>query len=232
MYGARANYEMAEVRSQEPEIMKDAFLGMCSSMAAGYYEKITSRPVVCDKNRGWTHYFEWVEQWNGESKMVCMVRDLRSVIASFERIYRANRHRPIGIDNPQEMLNMTVEQRVNHWLNSQPVGLALHRTLDLFQRGISEKILFIRYEDLCRSPQEVLDDVYCFIGEESFQHDFQNLTKEVTEDDSVFGVYGSHKVKKSLTTPRQADWLDVIPSPIAEQIKHSTNWYFEAFKYS
>jgi sulfotransferase len=231
MYGARANYELAEVRSQEPQLMQDAFLGMCSSMANGYYDKITDRPIVCDKNRGWAHYYEWVEQWNAEPKMICMVRDLRSIIASLERIHRANRHRPVGIDNPREMLNMTVEQRVNYWLNSQPVGLALQRTLDVFQRGIAEKVLFVRYEDLCYSPQEVMNGVYEFIGEEPFAHDFQNLKKEIVEDDSVFGVYGSHKVNSSISPAKPSGWLDVIPQGIADQIKQSAPWYFNSFNY-
>ena len=53
--------------------------------------KVRDRPVVIDKNRGWAHYFEWVAQWCPGPKMICMVRDLRSVVASMERIYRANR---------------------------------------------------------------------------------------------------------------------------------------------
>lgn len=230
-FAARGNYELAEVKAQDPVLMQRAFLAMCRGMAESYYEAITDRPVVVDKNRGWSHYFEWVEQWWPKPKMICMVRDLRSILASMERIYRANRHRPTGPDNPHEMRNMTVEQRVKHWLNTQPVGLALARTRDLFQRGVAGKMLFIRYEDLCSSSQETVNRVYEFVEEEPFEHDFANIVKGVVEDDSHFGVYGQHKVHKEIRPVTPTDWSAVLPQPVASGIRLGSQWYFEAFNY-
>lgn len=230
-FGARGNYELAEVKSQDSKLMKEAFINMCQGMAQSYYGAITDRPIVCDKNRGWSHYYEWVEQWHPEPKMICMVRDLRSIIGSMERIYRKHRHMPIGPDNPRELQNMTVETRAKYWLNTQPVGLALTRTLDLFQRNLDNKIFFVRYEDLCTNPQETLDSIYAFIGEEPFQHDFDNLHKEVVEDDSHFGPYGQHNVQSKLVAPRWSDWDDVLPSPVVEGIRQGTPWYFDRFQY-
>jgi len=231
MYGARSNYNLAEVKSQDPQLMKDAFISMCSAMAQGYYAPITDRSIVCDKNRGWSHYFEWAAQWNPNPKMICMVRDLRSIIASMERIYQANRHNPEGPDNPVKMQNMTVSQRVQYWLTSQPIGLALQRTADLFQRGVAKDIYFIRYEDLCASPQESMDKLYEYIGEESYLHDFNNITKEVYEDDSHFGIFGAHSVKPQLKPSKLSDWTDVLIPEIATSIKDSHAWYQNTFQY-
>ena len=230
-FGARGNYGLAEVKSQDPALMQSAFIAMCKGMAESYYGAITDRPIVCDKNRGWSHYYEWVEQWHPEPKMICMVRDLRSIIGSMERIFRRHRHTPAGPDNPRDLQNMTVEARAKYWLNTQPVGLALARTLDLFQRNLAEKMLFVRYEDLCTNPQETLNDVYEYIGEEPFEHDFDNIQKEVVEDDSHFGVYGQHAVRPKLVAPRRSDWEDVLPKHVAEGIRQGTPWYFEQFQY-
>jgi sulfotransferase len=230
-FAARGNYELPEVRSQNPKLMHEAFLGMCKGMAESYYAALTDRQVVVEKNRGWSHYYEWVAQWNPDPKMVCMVRDLRSVIASMERIYRKNRHRPTGPDNPAQLQGMTVEQRVQHWLNTQPIGLALSRTLDLFQRDVAKNILFVRYEDLCTDPQKELDRVYEYIGEPSFQHDFENITKEVEEDDSHFGVYGQHSVAKTIRKFTPSDWSDVIPNQIAAGIHTGSLWFNQQFNY-
>jgi sulfotransferase len=163
--------------------------------------------------------------------MICMVRDLRSVIASFERIYRKTRHLPVGTDNPAQMSNMTVGERVGCWLKTQPVGLALQRTADAFQRGLGRKILFVRYEDLCAKPQPTMDLIYQFIGEPKFKHDFSNISKQVEEDDSHFGVYGSHSVRKELHPASPGDWSDVLPKEIANQIKRDNQWYFDTFNY-
>lgn len=230
-FAARANYELPEVKCQHPKLMQEAFVAMCRTMADGYYATLTGRPVVCDKNRGWSYYYEWVAQWNPNPKMICMVRDLRSVIASMERIYRKNRHRPTGPENLDELQNITVEQRAKYWLNSQPVGLALSRTLDVLQRDVAKNILFIRYEDLCTDPQKELDRIYEYIGEPSFQHDFTNIVKEVEEDDSHFGVYGRHSVAKTIRKFTPSDWSDVIPNQIAAGIHQGNRWFNEQFKY-
>lgn len=230
-FGARTNYDLPEVKSQEPVLMQKAFLRMCKYMAQGYYDLITDRDIVCDKNRGWCHYYEWVDQWCPKPKMICMVRDIRSIIASMERIYRNNRHRPAGPDNPQEIKNMTVEQRVVHWLNTQPVGLALVRTLDLIQREVDKDILFVKYEELLSDPQNTMNKVYDYIGEERYEHDFLNLKKEVYEDCSHFGVYGDHNVSSSLKPLRHGDWQDVLNKNISLSIKESNNWFYSYFNY-
>ena len=230
-FGARQNYDLAEVKSQNPQLMFDAFVGMCKGMADSYYEAITDRPIVIDKNRGWSHYKPWVDQWNPNSKMICMVRDLRSIIASMERIYRNNRHSPESIDNPSALQNMTLDQRIDHWLTSQPIGLALIRTFDAIQRGDDKDMLFVRYEDLTNNPEAELKKIYNYIGEPEFNHNFKEIKKEVQEDDSHFGIFGKHSIKSELTPAKYQDWNDVLPKEIAVGIKNRVAWYFDYFGY-
>ena len=230
-FAARGNYGLPEVTSQESQQQQAAFISMCRSMAKGYYEPITDRPIICDKNRGWAHYYEWVAQWNPDPKMICCVRDIRAIVASMERVYRKNRHRPNGVDNPAELEGMTVMQRAEYWLNTQPVGLALKRTQDTFQRGLGEKIHWVRYEDLCATPQAVLDGVYAYIGESPFKHQFDNIVKEVYENDSLYGIYGSHKVGSTITPVQPESWNDVLSTEIANTIAREYAWYQNTFRY-
>lgn len=232
-YGARQNYELAEVKSQDSSMMQRAFISMCKGMADSYYSEVTERPIVCDKNRGWSHYYEWVKQWNPNPKMICAVRDIRSILGSMERIYKKNRHRPIGPDNPVELSSMTVTQRINHWLTTQPIGLALQRTHDLFQRNISDKILFIRYEDLTTNPASELTRIYEYINEpfDESIHNFSNIKKEVVEDHSLFGPYGNHSVHKEIVPYKHSDWSEDIPREVASAIRQQYAWYFDVFRY-
>ncbi len=230
-FAARGNYDLPEVRSQEPKGQYEAFNSMCRSMAEGYYEAITDRPIICDKNRGWAHYYEWVGQWNPDPKIICCVRDIRSIIASMERVYRANRHRPSGVDNPAQLEGMTLHQRVDYWLSGQPIGLALQRTQDTFLRGHGLKVHWVRYEDLCASPQEELDKVYDFIGEASIEHNFTNIQKTIPEDDTVFGIFGSHKVGSAIRPVKPGDWSDVLPKDVADLIAQKCSWYQNTFNY-
>ena len=230
-YAMRGNYELPEVKSQDPVLMQKAFLAACKGTAEGYYSELTDRPIACDKNRGWSHYYEWVSQWNPNPKMICMVRDPRSMIASMERAYRKNRHTNSGPDNPAKIEGMTVGQRAQHWLVSQPIGLAMQRTIDCFQRGVAKDMLFIRYEDFTRAPDAEMKRLYDFIGEAYFQHDFKNLVKQVHEDDSHFGVYGNHDVKPVMTPAKPRDWEDVLTPDIAKAVRQFASQYAELFGY-
>jgi sulfotransferase len=231
IFAVRQNFDLPEVKSQDPVLMKEAFLEVCRGIPPAYYSKLTKAPVVVDKNRGWLHYKEWANQFVPNAKYICMVRDLRSIVASLERIYRSNRHSPQGIDNPHQLTNMTVWQRVDYWLNTQPVGLALLKTMDAFERRVTDDVLFIKYEDLCNNPEETMSKVYSYIDEPFFGHDFSNIEKQIKEDDSHFGIFGSHSVKPVIQPVKQNDWSDVLSDEVAEFVKQKALWYFSTFRY-
>jgi len=225
-FGARSNYELSEVRSQPPEMMRKAFMSMCKGMSESYYESITDRPNVIDKNRGWLYYYNWVDKWYPQPKMVCMVRDIRDTLCSMERVFQDNRHRPIGPDNPAEMQNITFQQRCNYWLNSQPIGLALQRLYEATENQLP--ILYIRYEDLVENPQNELNRWYDFTELEIFQHNFENVEKLVQEDSSVFGPYGDHTIKPVVKPPEKT-WRDILTVTLSEGIVNNNKWFYELF---
>ena len=232
-FACRNQRTLPEVRAQLQNLMDQSFINLCSDLAYAYYRDLTDRPIVCDKNRGWSHYYEWVQQWHPEKKprMICMVRDLRDIIASFERIYRENRDLPIGPDVPVQLQNLTLEERCHHWLNTAPVGLALRRTKDLIARDLTDDILFVRYEDLCDEPDVIMDQIYEYLEEEPFEHDFDNIKKEIEEDHTVFGPYGNHQVHSKLKPVRHNGWKDVLDKDIAKAIRDNFGWYFDEFQY-
>ena len=230
-FAARGNRNLPEVLSQDPELMDKAFIEMCGSMAEGYYSALTDKDVVVDKNRGWSHYYEWAARWNSNPKMLCMVRDLRDTVASAERTYRKNRDKPVGPDNPAQLQNMTVGQRANHWLNTQPLGLALQRTADCFQRDVAKNMLFVRYEDLCSDPEETMDRVWEYLEMDAPEHDFDSIVKQVEEDSSHFGVYGCHDVAPKIRPYKPGRWQEVLPPDVARAIVLSNQWFQQMFNY-
>ena len=228
-YGARANQELPENKSQPTELMRNAFMGFCRGGLDGYYEEITDRPIVCDKSRGHSFYYSWLKEVLGENpKMLCCVRDLREILVSMEMVYRNNRHLPIGPDNPATMENLTVEGRVAHWLNTQPVGLALQKFYDSDQQGYLDNLHAIRYEDLTSNPRGTMVKVYEYLEMPYFEHDFDNIYKEVEEDSTLFGVYGNHMVKSKIEyRPKRYD--EILGAELSNNIVQSNQWYFNKF---
>ena len=91
-------------------------------------------------------------------------------------------------------------------------------------------MLYVRYEDFCSQPQATMNTIYKYIQEEPFTHDFNNLKKEVYEDDSHFGVYGSHKVAEKLSVVPK-DYNDILGKDVATKIRNDYPWFFDTFGY-
>lgn len=229
IFGARTNTQLTEVKSQNANLMKTGFLGFCKGGFQGYYDNITDRPVVCDKSRGWLYYYKWLEDILGEKpKILCCIRDLRQVITSMENIWRRNKHLPIGPDNPAEMLNITVEGRVAHWLNTQPVGLALQRLYDADVQGFLKDVHIVRYEDLTENPKDTMVKIYEYLELPYFEHDFNNVIKIVEENSTLFGPYGNHNVSP-IVEPKQKTYNEVLGRQVSENIVSSNSWFFQKF---
>ena len=128
--------ESLEFKAQDSKTMEAGLTGFLNEGVHGWYENVTDKPYVVDKSRGWGIHFDFLETFlEYEPKVICMVRDLRQIIASMEKKFRAN---PLGHDpivNWAEMSGTTVEKRADVWLRSQPVGLALERFGEIIRRG-------------------------------------------------------------------------------------------------
>ena len=228
-FGARRNRNTPEAQSQPQALMDKAFLGFCRAGIDGYYDQLTDRPVVCDKSRGWAFYYRMLEQVLEEKpKMICMVRDLRDIFASMENIFRKTRHMPAGPDNPQEMRNITVEGRVQHWENTQPIGLGLQRLYDAKAQGFLKDIHVVRYEDLTANPKETMEGVYKYLELPSYDHNFDNVTKEVLENDQVYGVYGDHSIKNKVEV-NPSSHMEVLGLDVSNYIVNKHRWYYDVF---
>jgi len=231
LLSTRSGFEGPATQSQNQDIMRKAYFSMCEAMSKYFYKGVTDRPIVVDKGRSWLGYTEFIEQWNPNPKVIMMVRDLRSIISSFEKRFRDNRHRIQGPDMPMELKNLTTDERANYWLTNTPVGTQLKFLRDVYEKNIHEKILFVRYEDLCSDPNQQLRRIYEYLEEPFFKHNLDKIVKEVEEDDRFWGMYGNHTVKEKLEKPNLYGWKDILPQATADGIRKEFDWYFETFEY-
>lgn len=237
LYGMRGNTGLTEVQAQPRDLMRTAFARTCKAAAEGYYGAITDRPIVIDKNRGWATNYNWTSSWADQPKMIVMVRDLRGIIASMERIYRKN------TDTVEcASLPLQLDARVFNWLNlntqpiqnnpnvgSPPVGLALNRLRGLFMDGTADKVLFVKCEDLINAPAATMSRIYAYLKLPEFAHNFDNIQKQVEEDTRLFGVFGDHNVGSKLTSMK--GWNDVLPDKLSDVIRKDFAWYFSSLNY-
>lgn len=181
------------------------------SILPAFYADV-DKPVLFDKSRGWPAHLEMIEALVGtQVKVLVAVRDIRDILASFEKIWRKESALKMI---PQEKGNMdqfqTVQGRCEVWLRAnQPVGKAYNSVKDALLRGYGNRMHFIFFEELSSNPEKVMRGVYEFLDEEYYPHDFKNVAQSTHEDDRIYGFTDLHTIRsevKSLTS----DWRTVL----------------------
>ncbi len=190
------------------------------------YYSTTQRPIVFDKSRGWPAYMELAEFILGQkAKVLVPVRSIVDVLSSFEKLYRKNAH---NWQFPQEKSNFaqfqTVEGRAETFMNAeQPVGMAYNRIRDALARGFKDRMAFIEFEQLTTRPEEMMKAIYQFIGEEYFEHNFDNVEQTTSENDDMHGIPGLHTIR-SKVEPVKSDALEILGKETFEKYSNAEFW--------
>lgn len=209
MFGVRNNWDnLIEFKATPNEPAK---LRVLKGILDAFYADI-EKPVVFDKCRGWVSLLEMAENVLGQkAKVLVPVRDVRDVLASFEKLWRENsKTSQMKEESANYFKFQTVEGRVDTWLGpDQPVGLAYNRIVDAIKRGFGDRLLLIDFDDLTHDPAKTMKIVYEFLGQPYYEHDFNNVEQVTWEDDSVHGFKGLHNIR-SKVEPLEARWPSVL----------------------
>ena len=205
----RDNWEKLESHKSYPD-GQDKW-SVISSVMQSYHN--TDRKVIFDKNRGWPNHIEFIEKVTGEPvRIIACVRNLEDICTSFEKLYRKNRasgeiHGEFS--NPKMK---TIDGRVSVWTSDEGVlGRPYVSLLDTVQRGLGDRILFFPYEEWTKQPQKWFKTLYDFIGDEYYEHDFQNIEQTIRENDAGYG-WGSdlHEIKTGKLVPATSESYRII----------------------
>jgi sulfotransferase len=219
-----------EFLAQDFETMRQAFLGYCSGGLQGYFSSVTDRPVCVDKARAWLGEYDWLAEFSPNPKVIVLIRDLRAILSSMEKRWRKfpHLHRAELSTDPAGIKMATLENRVNYWLNSLPVGSSITKLVGALQRGQTAKFHIMRFEDLTVQPQKIMEDLYDYLEEPRFDHDFSNVLQVTQEDDSFYPIYGDHKIRNEVR-PVPLDYREVLGKGLSETIKQHNPMFFSAF---
>lgn len=231
LYASRHNFTTSpEFKAQDTQTMEKGYFSFLKSGIEGFFNGITDKPYVLDKSRGWGIHYNFLNSFYPNPKIICMIRDLRGVFASMEKNYRKNQHLDPKITNHGQMVGTTTEKRIDIWGNSQPVGLAIERIYQMIKEGIDKNIHFVKFEDFCEDPKTEMIKIYQYLELPYYEHDFLNVEQITTEDDSVYGIYGDHKIKNEIK-PLEDNYRDVLGIPVCNKIRHQYSWFYQYFNY-
>lgn len=232
LYGMRHRFTNGEeFNAQDEKEMKTRFAGACKGALMGWADIEDAPPVYIDKSRAWVQFYEFLVEILGEDstpKIIVPIRDLRGIVSSMEKLYRANQLRVDPIENPAKVQGLTVENRVKTWISGVPIGIAMDRVRDVYSRGVAKNMLFVKMEDLTKDPKGQLDRIYDYIGEKAFKHTFEDIKQITQEDDRRFGIPGLHTVQPKVE-PIKEDWTEIIGPELSKGLKQGNMWYYERF---
>ncbi len=170
-----------------------------------YYDN-ENKEIFFDTNLGWTLLLPLIKDLYPNTKMILCVRDIEWILDSFEQLIRNNPYSTTYLFNQEE--NTNVYTRCRTLLREdRALGFAYTGVKQAITSKERNMIYILEYEKLCRFPKQTLNEIYEFIGQPYFEHDFNNIE-----------LYSTRKKLEFI--PRQM----IIPPDIRESVKGMEVW--------
>lgn len=200
--GAESNLTVTE--NQRKNLMYGIF--------DGYYKHI-EKPIIFDSSRGWTKKTNLLKALFPYTKILCPVRDIVSILNSFEVISSKNPFHTKTLTEHKD----NVFARCDGMMDKN--GGIVAGPWILLQEGYAlnpEMIHFIEYENLCKEPEKTMRGVYEFLEKPYYSHDFENLEYSNENFDKACNLKDLHTVKRRVEykPPR-----NVLPPEIVQKYK-------------
>lgn len=181
---------------------------MIASILPQFYMDI-NKPVIFDKNRSWVNRLHYIPGYFGiEPKVLCPVRNIDEILASFIAMQRRNMYTGDGskINFIDEMLiknniPLTDDNRCELLSHGQLgiLGQSYNGIKQAIMEGRQKSLHFIEYDDLLNNPEDTMSKIYDFLGEEPFNHNFAKIENMHRERDAeVYGMADMHEVRSVL----------------------------------
>jgi sulfotransferase len=196
-------------------------------MAYGFYEQElgAQHKIVFDKNRGWVTQIELLERvFNRKVPIIVTVRDVKAIVASFEKLYRKNpvaRRQYLG---PAYIQAQTIDGRARVLMSPGGViGMPVNALRDALNRGVADRLLIVPYDQLVTKPRETLAEIHEAFGLAAFTYDPENVQQITKEDDAVHGWgFDLHAVRPKVEPPATPPWEGILPP-------HTCQWLDQEF---
>ena len=157
----------------------------------GYYQHI-DKPVIFDSSRSWTKKTNFLKALFPYTKILCPVRDIVSILNSFEVILNKNCFYTKQIN--EKVFSQNIFMRIQEIFEREIINY-----YSFLQEGYAlnpEMIHFIEYKNLCKEPEKTMRGVYEFLEKPYYSHDFENLEYSNENFDRACNLKDLHTVKR------------------------------------
>lgn len=194
-----------------PNIDEERRIQVIQSIFDGYYGFINSS-VIFDTCRTWTRNSTLLKTIFPNTKIICCVRDIPEIINSFEKVWNNS---PLYYKQVNEFTySNNIFERSDEIYNRSIIPNYISLKEGYTQNP--DMIYFVNYEDLCKFPSKIIKEIYDFIEQPHYTHDFNNLKYDNHNFDLKCGIPHLHKIQE------QVKWNEckyLIPEEIIQKYK-------------
>jgi len=228
----RRTNEVSEFIALDKDVLNKSYLNFLRQGMRGWFEAMTDKPIVFSKHRVWSEYLSHTFAIDPNSKYLVLLRDLRDIICSFESL--AWKYPQVNYKRGNDpFYQLCVEERMETYCTD--TTSLLGRALDMLPHVIEvaqknpNNFFICKYECFNEKPRETLQQIYQWLGEPNFEHDFDNIPKpDYYEHDTTYRSLVYHKTGTKLKKlePR---WPNVMTEEQSQAVVHNNRWYYETF---
>lgn len=180
---------------------------------------------VFDKSRAWGKQVLSFLEIYPDAKIIVTVRDLRDIFASVEK---QNRKSALFREEA-DLTQTTLAQRLDRMFTETGlIGGPLMGVKDCILRKLP--VYFLKYEDLAADPKAAMNKLYCYLLEDEFEHDFEDVEDTSTDPDHLYLFKYPHKGSGKVR-PTESEWKEYFVPEVAETIMERYKWFTKEFGY-
>jgi sulfotransferase len=177
--------------------------------------------VVFDTNRLWTSRAALLDRLYPDSRIIACVRDINSVIDSFEAMFDKDPLQNPSMFNFRHLASVYARVPVMMHAETGVIGAPHAALRQLWFSPLAKNLIVIRYESLARRPREVMEKLYELLGEPRFAHDFENVAYSDEAYDKRIGLPGLHTVRNKVEFRERPNCL---PPDVMRPYVNSNFW--------
>jgi sulfotransferase len=191
-----------------------------ASVIESYYADSHAQ-VIFDTSRAWCARMPLIKALYPKSKVIACVRNMPWIIDSIERLVQRNVFQPSSIFN--YLSGGTVYSRADGVAGGDGmVGYAYNALKEAFFGDCAaDRLMLVQYESLVSNPQKVMAQVYGFLDEPLFAHDFNDIQFDVSEFDKKAGTPGLHEVRSRVALNERAT---ILPPDLFKRFENDAFW--------
>jgi sulfotransferase len=179
------------------------------------------KEVTFDSNRGWAEKLPLIHDLYPDAKVICCVRNIAWILDSFEKLYQQDPYEQTRLftnDNDRSSVYSRVRALAG---SNRVVGYSAQALKQAFYSQLSDKLIIVEFDALVKEPKQTIEKLYKMLGEQQFEHDFNNVGAKHQAFDDNLGVPGLHTVKNSIEYhPRDS----ILPPDLFKEYSGSNFW--------